>query len=340
MKHDIVTLSMGGGGKLSSQLIEELFLPVYGNDVLNSLDDAAELTVDGARIAFTTDSFTVKPVFFPGGDIGKLSVCGTVNDLSVKGARPVAISAGFIIEEGFPMDDLKRIALSMREASDEVGVRVVTADTKVVGRGEVDGIFINTSGIGTVMKGMSVSSVGARRGDDIIISGTVADHGIAIVNAREGLGFTPEIRSDVATVFSMVERIAGFGEHVHVMRDPTRGGVATVLNEIARASRVSIKMFERAIPIRMEVRSCCDLLGFDPLYIANEGKIVIFVDPRATADVLKNVRSVPLGRDAAVIGRVVETPYSVDTPPVYLETAIGTKRFVPLIDGEPLPRIC
>ncbi len=335
-----ITLSMGAGGRHSSQLIEEVFLPIYGNEILNSLDDSAEIDIGKARIAFTTDSYTVKPIFFPGGDIGKLSICGTINDLSVKGARPVAISAGFIIEEGFLIEDLKRIVLSMHKVAAELGINVVTGDTKVVGRGEVDGIFINTSGIGAILDGMNISSAKAQRDDDIIVSGTIADHGISILNAREGLGFSPEIQSDVAPVFSIVKGITELGRYIHLMRDPTRGGIASVLNEVARASRVNIKISEDNIPIRQEVGTCCELLGMDPLYIANEGKLVIFVDSQATGDILKRIKKTALGRKAAVIGKVDETPYSDDILPVCIETSIGAKRFVPPIEGEPLPRIC
>ena len=337
---DTVTLSMGSGGLHSSRLLSEVFLPIYGNEILNTLDDSAALTVDTAHLAFTTDSYTIQPIFFPGGDIGKLSICGTVNDLAAKGARPLAISAAFIIEEGFPIEDLKKIARSMRETTDALGVNIVTGDTKVVRRGDADGIFITTSGIGAIIEGMDISSSRARPGDDILISGTIADHGMAVLNAREGLGFTPEIRSDVAPLCDIVAGISAWGGLLHVMRDPTRGGVASALNEIARASRVTMTLFENRLPLRQDVRSCCDLLGMDPLYIANEGKLVIVADPGAGADILKVIKAMPLGRDAAVIGRVDEMPYADQIPPVSLQTKIGTKRFVPLLEGEPLPRIC
>ena len=337
---DTVTLSMGGGGAHSSQLLSEVFLPIYGNEILNTLDDSAALTVDTAHLAFTTDSYTIQPIFFPGGDIGTLSICGTVNDLAAKGARPLAIAAAFIIEEGFLIEDLKKIARSMRKATGALGINLVTGDTKVVRRGDADGIFITTSGIGAIMEGMDISSSRARPGDDILISGTIADHGMAILNAREGLGFTPEIRSDVAPLCEIVEGISAWSGFLHVMRDPTRGGVASALNEIARASRVTATLFEDKLPIRREVRSCCDLLGMDPLYIASEGKLVIVADPGATADILKAMRTMPLGRDAAVIGMVDATPYADQIPPVSLRTNIGTKRFVPLLEGELLPRIC
>lgn len=337
---DTVTLSMGSGGAHSSWLTAEVFLPILGNKILNALDDSAAIDAGAQRLAFTTDSYTIQPIFFPGGDIGKLSICGTANDLAAKGARPLAISAAFIIEEGFPIERLKRIACSMRETLDAVGVDIVTGDTKVVRKGEADGIFITTSGIGAIIDGMEISSSRARPGDDILISGTIADHGMAILNAREGLGFTPEIRSDVAPLCDIVAGLSAWGGSLHVMRDPTRGGVASALNEIARMSRVAMTLIEDRLPIRREVRSCCALLGMDPLYVANEGKLIIVADPGATADILTALRAMPLGRDAAVIGRVDETPYTDGIPPVSLRTAIGAKRFVPLLDGDPLPRIC
>jgi hydrogenase expression/formation protein HypE len=337
---DTVTLSMGSGGAHSSRLLTEVFLPVFGNETLNALDDSAAIDVNAARLAFTTDSYTIQPVFFPGGDIGKLSICGTVNDLAAKGARPLAVSAAFIIEEGFPIEHLKRIARSMRETTDAIGINIVTGDTKVVRKGEADGIFITTSGIGAIINGMEISSSRARPGDDILISGTIADHGMAILNAREGLGFTPEIQSDVAPLCDVVAGLSAWGGSLHVMRDPTRGGVASALNEIARASRVTMTLFEDRLPLRQEVRSCCALLGMDPLYIANEGKLIVIAYPRATADILNAMKAMPLGRGAAVIGRVDETPYTEGIPPVSLQTAIGTKRFVPLLEGDPLPRIC
>lgn len=337
---DTVTLSMGSGGVQSSLLLTEVFLPAFGNAILNALDDSAAIDVDTLRLAFTTDSYTIQPIFFPGGDIGRLSICGTVNDLAAKGARPLAVSAAFIIEEGFPIEHLKRIARSMRETADAVGVNIVTGDTKVVRKEEADGIFITTSGIGAIIEGMEISSSRARPGDDILISGTIADHGMAILNAREGLGFTPEIRSDVAPLSGVVAGISAWGGSLHAMRDPTRGGIASALNEIARMSRATMTLFEDRLPIRQGVRSCCALLGMDPLYVANEGKLIVIADPGATADILAAVRAMPLGEDAAIIGRVDETPYAEGIPPVSLQTAIGTKRFVPLLDGDMLPRIC
>jgi len=340
MKHENVTLSMGAGGKLSAELVEEVFLPAYGNKICNTLDDAAELTIGKSSIAFTTDSFTVKPIFFPGGDIGTLAICGTANDLAVKGARPVAISVGFIIEDGFPMVNLKKIAASMQKAAASIGVKIVTGDTKVVGKKEADGIFINTSGIGATMPGMCISCTRAKCGDDIIITGTIADHGIAILNARQNLDFEPVIESDVAPVLPIVEAIADYGKYIHVMRDPTRGGIASVINEIAKASRVNVRLYENRLPVKKSVISCCNLFGLDPLYVPNEGKIVLFVDHRKTEDILEKIKSVPEGENATVIGKVLDTAFSQEIPPVHIETALGTRRFVPLLDSEPLPRIC
>lgn len=340
MRHDKVLLPMGAGGLLSQELMESVFLPGYGNKTLCQMDDSAELAIGGVRIAFTTDSFTVKPAFFPGGDIGKLSICGTVNDLSAKGARPLAISAGFILEEGFPIPSLTEIVNSMRTAAEAAGAQIVTGDTKVVGRGEADGIYINTSGIGAIIEGMDISCAAARPGDCIIISGSLADHGVAILNARENLKVSPAIESDVGCVAEIVEKLSALGSSIHVMRDPTRGGLASVLNEISAASEVNIRIFEKTLPIKQGVLSCCDLLGLDPLYLANEGKLVVIVEGGASEEALGLIRGSALGKNAQMIGEVEWSAYCKDVPPVSLETRLGTKRFVPLIEGEPLPRIC
>lgn len=340
MENTRVLLSMGSGGRLSQELTQDVFLSAYGNEVLNGLEDSAELNIGFKRVAFTTDSFTIKPVFFPGGDIGKISICGTVNDLAAKGARPLAISAGFILEEGFSIEELKRISRSMQQTASQAGISIVTADTKVVGKGEADGIFINTSGVGLILPGMEISSRNAKSGDDIIISGTIADHGMAVLNARQNLGFSPPIVSDVTAVNAIVEKISLFGKNIHAMRDPTRGGLGTVLNEIAKASRVNMEIFEENIPVLPQVEACCEILGLDPLYVANEGKLVIFTSPHVTNDVLRLIRSLVVGRDAVVIGKVREDFYSDEIPAVCMQTRIGTKRFVPMLEGEQLPRIC
>ena len=331
---------MGAGGKQSLEFLKNVVLPVYGNEFLDRLDDSAEILLGGERIAYTTDSYTIKPIFFPGGDIGKLSVCGTCNDLSVKGAKPLFISAGVIIEEGFPINSLKKIVSSMSKTAKEIGVRIVTGDTKVVNKGEADGIFINTSGLGIISPGMNVSCLNAQKGDDVIITGSIGDHGISIMNAREKLGLVPEIQSDVEHVYKIVKELTGYSENIHVMRDPTRGGLASVLNEIATSSKVNITIFEDKIPIKQEVKKSCDILGLDPLYVANEGKIVMFVSPAATKSLLNKIKILPGGKDANVIGKVESSTYTEDTPPVSIKTLLGIKRFVPLIDGEPLPRIC
>lgn len=340
MNAERVTLDMGGGGRLSAELIEEVFLAGYGKEALNRLEDAAEVRLDGARLAFTTDSYTVKPIFFAGGDIGKLAICGTANDLSVKGARPRVVSAAFVIEEGFPIADLKRIVRSMREAASGAGVEIVTGDTKVVRRGEADGVFITTSGIGAIIPGMDVSCAGARPGDAVIVSGAVGDHGAAILNAREALGFTPEIASDVEPVREIVEALEPAAAAIHAMRDPTRGGLASALGEIARASGVAVRIYEQRVPVARGVRACCEILGMDPLYLACEGRVVVFAASHAAEAILSRVRAVPGGRDAAVIGEVTGARGEASVPPVIVETALGSSRFLPLLDGEPIPRIC
>jgi hydrogenase expression/formation protein HypE len=340
MDTERVTLGMGGGGLLSARIISEVFLAGYGNEALNRLDDAAEVSLDGARLAFTTDSYTVKPVFFPGGDIGRLAVCGTANDLSVKGARPRAISSAFIIEEGFLLDDLKRIVRSMRDTAAEAGVEIVTGDTKVVRKGEADGVFITSSGIGAIIPGMEISCAAARPGDSIIVSGTVGDHGAAIMNARERLGFTPEIVSDVAPVRGIVEALAPRARALRAMRDPTRGGLASALNEIARASGVSVRVLEDRVPVAAGVRACCEILGLDPLYMACEGRVLIFAAPDSAEEVLRLIRGAPGGTNAALIGEVAGPGGDPNVPPVIVETGFGTQRFLPLLDGDPVPRIC
>ena len=278
MTNDRIALSHGSGGRLMTELISDVFLKSFKNKVLNQLDDSAEIEINCKRIAFTTDTYTIKPVFFPGGDIGKLAVCGTINDLACKGARAIALSVGIIVEDGFLISDLKKIVNSMANTAKNNGVGVVTGDTKVVNKGDVDGIFINTSGVGTIQKNMHISSVNARVGDLIIISGTIADHGVSILNVRENLGLRPAIKSDVNSISPLVEDCVSLGQYIHVMRDPTRGGLASVLNEISSQSKVGIKIYEKDIPIKKHVWNACGILGLDPLYIANEGKLVLFVD--------------------------------------------------------------
>jgi len=335
MSRDTITFSHGSGGRIMQELIRSLFVKNFKNKILEQLDDAAALQLPQKNIAFTTDSYTVKPLFFPGGDIGKLSVCGTANDLAVKGAKAVALSLSFIIEESFSIEILKKIVESIAKTAKLSQVSIVTGDTKVVGRTEADGIFINTSGIGIIDKKMNVSCRNVRPHDAIIITGTIADHGIAILNARESLGFKPAIKSDVASVYPLVKACLKYASYIHAMRDPTRGGLASVLNEIAQASNVGIKIYEDRLPIRKSVKNACDILGLDPLYLASEGKIVLFVDVNKSKQILAQLKRHPLGRNARIIGQVISKE-----PIVYLETVLGSKRILPLSEGEILPRIC
>jgi hydrogenase expression/formation protein HypE len=334
---DKVRMAHGGGGRMSQRLVEDVFLSAFSNPILDELHDGAILEVNGGRLAFTTDSFVVRPRFFPGGDIGSLAVHGTVNDLAMCGARPLALSAGFILEEGLSIDELKRVAASMQEAAASVPVHLVTSDTKVVDRGKGDGVFINTSGIGLVEPGIQVAPDRARPGDVVIVSGTIADHGMAILAAREGLGLGSTLMSDAASLWNMVLQVLPVaGRDLHVMRDPTRGGVASALNEIAKAAGVGMELDEKVVPVRDEVRGACELLGMDPLYVANEGKCLLVVSEDVADKVLQTLHEHPLGRDAVVLGRVTsETPGTV-----WLRSRIGGRRRVDMISGEQLPRIC
>ena len=331
-----VLLSHGGGGKLTQQLIQKMFAPQFDNDMLSLLHDGAVFPGGPSKFAFSTDSYVIKPIFFPGGDIGELAVNGTVNDIAMCGATPLYLSSAFIIEEGFPMEDLWKIVLSMKGAAGRAGVRLVTGDTKVVDRGKGDGIFITTSGIGEVAAHAAIDPRNARPGDRIIVNGPIAVHGIAIMSVREGLQFETPIRSDTAPLNGLVERILKAGKDVHVLRDPTRGGVASAVNEIAQSSRKGIVLSEEALPVGEEVRGACEILGFDPLYVANEGKLLAFVAPASLENVLTEMRSHPLGKDAAVIGEVVD-----DHPGIaVMKTRIGGTRVVDMLSWEQLPRIC
>ena len=334
MKNDTVLLGHGSGGMLSHTLITNVVQPCIGMN--RPLDDAAILRLTGERLAFTTDSFVVDPLFFPGGDIGTLAVCGTVNDLCMMGAVPQYISLGLIIEEGLPLDDLRRIATSIGAAAREAGVEVVTGDTKVVARGGADRLFINTSGIGTVREGLAVSGSGARVGDAVIVTGSMGEHGIAVLSQREGIRFDTSVSSDCAPLHGLLAPLADLGGDLHVLRDPTRGGLATTLNEIAAQSGVGIAVDETAIPVSDGVRAACELLGFDPLYVANEGKAIVIVSPDAAARTVAMLRSHVYGAAAAIIGRVV-----ADYPRrVVLATATGGRRILDMMAGEQLPRIC
>jgi hydrogenase expression/formation protein HypE len=332
-----IVLAHGGGGRLSKQLIDQVFLAAYGNEALAALTDGAVLDVPAGRIAFSTDSFVIQPVFFPGGNIGSLAVHGTINDLAMCGARPLALAAAYIIEEGFPTDDLWRVATAMRDAAAAAGVPIVTGDTKVVERGSADGIFINTTGIGIVPVGVELAPARVRPGDAVLVSGNIASHGMAIMSVREGLEFETSLESDSAALHTLAaELMAKLGSRVHTMRDPTRGGVASALNEIAASARAGILIHEAAIPVLEEVRGACEILGLDPLYVANEGKLIAFVDGAAAATALDCLRAHPLGRHAAIIGEVVH-----DHPGrVFQRGLIGGLRAVDMLSGEQLPRIC
>lgn len=336
MSGDKILLAHGSGGKLSHDLIARVMLPAFANPVLAELHDAARLEMAGARLAFTTDSYVVKPLFFAGGDIGKLAVCGTVNDLAVGGAVPRYLSAGFIIEEGFPIADLRRIVASMKAAADEAGVSIVTGDTKVVEKGAVDGIYINTAGIGTVIPGTDISTARVRPGQSVILSGPVGDHAVAVMAGRHGLVLPASVASDCAPLGGLVQAVLAAVPEVAVLRDPTRGGLATTLNEIAAQAGVGIIIDEAAIPVRPEVQAVCDILGFDPLYLANEGKVIIIVESSLNDKVVAVMRQQPYGREARVIGRVTAAPAGQ----VGLATGIGGVRLLDMLVGDQLPRIC
>jgi hydrogenase expression/formation protein HypE len=331
-----IVLAHGSGGKLSHQLIQKMVLPQFRNDLLAPLHDGAILQLPGARVAFSTDSYVVSPLFFPGGDIGKLAIHGTVNDLAMCGARPQYLSVAFILEEGLPMQDFWRILQSMRAAADKAGVMLVTGDTKVVDRGKADKIFINTSGVGIIPEGVDIHPARARVGDKIIISGSIAVHGIAIMSVREGLEFETEIASDTAPLNGLVDAILSASRNVHVLRDPTRGGVSSTLTEIAQTAGVGMHLDESQIPISEEVRGACEILGLDPLYVANEGKLLAIVPAADANNVLLTMQANELGREAAIIGEVTgEHPGFVT-----MRTRVGGTRVVDMLSGEQLPRIC
>ena len=334
--HPNIVMGHGGGGKLSADLVQHLFLPAFANPTLSSLSDSAELSLNGTRLAFSTDSFVVRPLVFPGGNIGELAVNGTVNDIAMSGAQPLYLSAGFILEEGLNLLLLGSIVEAMGRAASVAGVMLVTGDTKVVDKGHGDGVYINTAGIGLIREGVHVSPQRARPGDAVIVSGTIGDHGIAIMSVREGLEFETVIKSDTAALHGLVSEILDVTIDVHVLRDPTRGGLASSLNEIAQASQVGIAFEESRLPVTPAVHSACELLGLDPLYVANEGKLVA-VDTSDDADeVLERMQAHPLGADAAIIGHCVEDHPGM----VVARTRIGATRLVDMQIGEQLPRIC
>jgi len=336
-----VLLGHGSGGKLSAALLNEVFLRVFRSPVLERMEDQAVVNIGGTRVAFTTDSFVVKPLFFRGGNIGSLAVHGTVNDLAMGGAEPLFLSTGFILEEGLEMKTLQRVAESMAGAAEAAGVEIVTGDTKVVEKGSGDGLFINTTGIGLVREGVNLSAANARPGDRIIVSGTLGDHGIAILSEREGIGFDGAIESDSAPLHTLVRvmldaAMLSASAAIRCMRDPTRGGLASSLNEIAARAGVGMELNESAIPIREEVLGACEMLGLDPLYVANEGKLVAIVAPDAADVVLAAMLEHPLGLDARVIGTVTEKHPGLVTA----RTPFGTTRIVDMLAGDQLPRIC
>ena len=336
MTHDTVQLAHGSGGQASAELIAKLFLPRFGNDILNKLEDQAVLDCPPGRLAFTTDSYVVDPIFFPGGNIGDLAINGTVNDICMSGAKPLYLSAAFIIEEGLAMASLHRIVLAMEQAGRSAGIRVVTGDTKVVNKGSCDRLFINTAGLGVVPAGVDMAAAHIRPGDKIILSGTMAEHGMAIMTSRENLSFQSRIRSDTAALNGLVDQMLAVCRDIRAMRDPTRGGVATTLNEFAKASRLGIRIREDGLPIRPEVLAACEILGIDPLYVANEGKLLAAVPPEKAAAVLAAMQAHPLGQRAVIIGEAV-----ADHPGlVVMETNLGAARIVDMPVGEQLPRIC
>lgn len=331
-----VLLAHGGGGKLTHQLIEGLFLPMFGDPALSARHDGAVVEIGARRLAFTTDSYVVHPLFFPGGDIGTLAVNGTVNDLAMCGARPLYLSAGFILEEGLPMETLRRAAASMGRAAQESGVHLVTGDTKVVDRGKGDGLYINTAGIGIVEAERPIIPAGVKPGDMVLLSGDIGRHGIAIMAAREGLAFESAIESDCAPLSEPVLALLNAKVEVHCLRDLTRGGLASALVEIAEAAHLHIGIQEAAVAVRDDVRGACEILGFDPLYVANEGRFVAFVAPRDAERALAMLRSHPLCSNAGIIGTVTESPAEMVT----MRSTIGATRIVDMLSGEQLPRIC
>ena len=336
MKEDRILLSHGSGGKLSFNLIKKMFLSNFNNPYLERLDDGAVLNIEGLKLAYTTDSYTVDPLFFKGGDIGELAVYGTVNDLAMCGATPLYLSCSFIIEEGFSLSLLEKIVLSMKKASAIAKVDIVTGDTKVVNKGAADKIFINTSGVGIVGEEVNISGNNAKVGDVIMINGPIGSHGIAVLSEREGLKFETEIKSDTAPLSSLVADMLIVSKDIHVLRDPTRGGLSTTLNEIALSSKVDIEINEGDISIQEGVRAACEILGYDPLYLANEGKVVVFVPSDIAPEIFKKMRKNKYGKKSKIIGKVVRKSEGK----VFLNTIIGGKRIVDMLTGEQLPRIC
>jgi hydrogenase expression/formation protein HypE len=336
MKDNIILLDHGGGGLLSHELVTRTFLPSFRNSYLERMEDGAVFDIEGKKLCFSTDSYVVKPIFFPGGDIGSLAVHGTVNDLSMCGGTPLFLSAGFILEEGFPMEQLERVIASMAQAAAKANVQIVTGDTKVVARGAADGLYINTTGIGVIRYEGAISVGSIAPGDAIIVNGTIGDHGAAILSKREELGLDTEILSDSAPLNGLVENILQASPHIHAMRDATRGGLGSILAEIADQSHCQIILEEQAIPVKETVRGVCEILGFDPLFLANEGKMVVFCSPADARKVLHTMKAHPYGADASIIGRVDNK----GTGRLILHTLVGGSRVIDLPAGELVPRIC
>ncbi|MBN1407839.1 MAG: hydrogenase expression/formation protein HypE [Calditrichaceae bacterium] len=336
MDYTTIQMAHGAGGKLSADLIEKVFLPCFGNETLNKMEDQATLENPNGRLAFTTDSFVVSPIFFPGGNIGELAINGTINDICMNGAVPKYLSCGFILEEGLLIADLHKIVVSMKQAADKAGVQIVTGDTKVVDHGSCDKLFINTSGIGIIPNEIDMGISKIEIGDNIILSGTIADHGMAVMTTREGLSFKTQITSDTAALNRLVHKMLNVSTEIHAMRDPTRGGVATTLNEMAKSAQKGIQIYEDKIPVRDDVRGACEILGIDPLYVANEGKLIAFVKKDIAEAVLAAMHKNEFGENATIIGEVVDEHIGK----VAMKTPLGINRIVDMPIGEQLPRIC
>ncbi len=334
---DKIVQGHGSGGKMMADLIKDVFYPSLANEALLAGNDAGVVMLPGGvRLAVSTDAHVVSPLFFPGGDIGKLAICGTVNDVAMVGAKPLYLSASFILEEGLDITTLERVVHSMKAAAEEAGVQIISGDTKVVAHGEADGLYISTTGVGLLEAETTIGGSEAQPGDQVIVSGTIGDHGIAVLEARGDLGFETHLESDIAPLNHLIAAMMDASKNIHVLRDPTRGGVATALNEIAKQSRVGIILKEESIPVKAEVAAACEILGFDPLYIANEGKVIAIVSPEDTARVLEAMRQTKYGKDAVVIGQVEEKPAGR----LLLTTGLGSTRIVDVLAGELLPRIC
>ncbi|KAF0208296.1 MAG: hydrogenase expression/formation [Actinobacteria bacterium] len=336
MQSDRILLAHGSGGTMMRDLINDVFMTGFSDDILMRMDDAASLDFPGSRLAFSTDTYVVNPLFFPGADIGRLAVCGTVNDVATSGAKPLYLSVGFVLEEGFPVEDLRRILVSMRDAAAEAGVRIVTGDTKVVEKGHGDGCYINTAGVGVLAEGLDLSGSNCQAGDVVLLSGTLGDHGIAVISTREGLTFSTDIESDAAPLGALIAAVLAVAPDTRCFRDPTRGGLASTLNELAGASGVCITIDETLVPVREQVRGACEMLGYDVFQVANEGKMVTVVPASQAEAALAAMRDAPYGEDAAIIGEVAESPAGR----VYVQTAFGATRIMDMLVGEQLPRIC